>query len=108
MFLQTPLQQACPEEHLLPQEPQLFESEFKLEHTPEQLVWPGEQTTVQEPETQNWPEEQEDPQLPQFLGSFWRLTQLPLQLVRPEAQDTSHLLLLQICPVAHTLLQTPQ
>ena len=37
-FTQDPLQQVNPVEHFVPQDPQLFESVFKLLQTPLQLV----------------------------------------------------------------------
>jgi hypothetical protein len=48
------------------------------------------------------------PQRPQLRGSLVRSRQTPVQLVWPAAQLSSHALLTQVVPAAHTRPQTPQ
>ena len=67
--VQLPFWQDCPEEHLLPQEPQLFGSLESVTHWPPQLVLPPPHTTVQFELTQLWPALHLVEQLPQWLGS---------------------------------------
>lgn len=103
---QEPFWQVLPPVQVVPQEPQLLLSAFKLTQALLQAVWPVGQEIAHEPTLQIFPPVQVVPHTPQLLGSDCKFTQIPLQAVKPEVQAQT--LFWQVLPPVQAVPHVPQ